>query len=50
VSGEHNIRPPRGQRVSTVSEGRRSLKFSSEADGVVRLKLTAGRRYLLRFS
>jgi alpha-L-fucosidase 2 len=49
VSGEHKLRPPRGQRVSSVLAGARSVKFSNEADGVVRLKLTAGRRYKIRF-
>jgi alpha-L-fucosidase 2 len=50
VSGEHNVRPPRGQRVASASPGGKALKFTSEADGVVRLKLTAGVRYRLRFS
>jgi alpha-L-fucosidase 2 len=49
VGGEHNIRPPRGQRLTAVSDGGRSLKLSTDAAGVVRLKLAAGRRYRLRF-
>ena len=50
VSGEHRLRPPRGQRVSAVTAGGRSLKLSPEADGVVRLRLTAGDRYRVSFS
>jgi alpha-L-fucosidase 2 len=50
VGGEHKLRPPRGQRVSSVTAGRRSLKLSPEADGVVRLQLTAGTRYRVNFS
>jgi alpha-L-fucosidase 2 len=49
VSGEHKIRPPRGQRITLVSAGTRRLKFSNEADGVVRLQLKAGVRYRVRF-
>jgi len=49
VSGEHRLRPPRGQRISAVSANMRSMKGSPEA-GVVRLPLKAGVRYRLRFS
>jgi alpha-L-fucosidase 2 len=49
VSGEHKLRPPRGQRVSNISAGGRSLKLSPEADGVVRLQLKAGVLYRVRF-
>jgi len=50
VSGAHKLRPPRGQRVAAVTADGRSLKLSDEADGVVRLTLTAGVRYRVRFS
>ncbi|HWW73842.1 MAG TPA: hypothetical protein VNZ44_00515, partial [Pyrinomonadaceae bacterium] len=50
VSGEHKLRPPRGQRVASVSSGRKVLKPAPEADGVARLKLAAGRAYKIRFS
>ncbi|MBV9928597.1 MAG: glycoside hydrolase family 95 protein [Acidobacteria bacterium] len=50
VSGEHKLRPPRGQRVASVNEGRRALKLTPDADGVVLLQLAAGRRYCVRFS
>jgi alpha-L-fucosidase 2 len=49
VAGEHSVRPPRGQRVSAASEGGKVLKLSPPAGGVVRLKMKAGVRYLLRF-
>ncbi|HEX7313886.1 MAG TPA: glycoside hydrolase family 95 protein [Pyrinomonadaceae bacterium] len=49
VSGEHKLRPPRGQRISSVSAGGKLLKLSNEADGVVRLHLTAGGRYRVWF-
>ena len=50
VSGEHKLRPPRGQRISSVMAGGRSLKLSAEADGVVGLQLKAGVSYRIRFS
>ncbi len=50
VSGEHKVRSPRGQSVSNVSAGGRRLKLLPAADGVVRLQLTAGVRYRVRFS
>jgi alpha-L-fucosidase 2 len=50
VSGEHKLRPPRGQRVTSVSTGGRSVKFSHEADRVVRLQLTARALYRVSFS
>jgi alpha-L-fucosidase 2 len=50
VSGEHKVRPPRSQSVAAVSAGGRGLKLINEGDGVVRLQLTAGRRYRVRFS
>jgi alpha-L-fucosidase 2 len=50
VSGEHKLRPPRGQRITAVTSGSRRLKFSNEADGVVRVQLTAGVRYRIAFS
>jgi alpha-L-fucosidase 2 len=50
VSGRHKLRPPRGQRVSSVAAGRRNVRFTSEADGAVRLRLTAGVRYRVRLT
>jgi hypothetical protein len=35
--------------VTSVSTGGKVLKLSPEADGVVRLRLTAGVRYRVRF-
>ncbi|MFL6335813.1 MAG: glycosyl hydrolase family 95 catalytic domain-containing protein [Pyrinomonadaceae bacterium] len=50
VSGEHKLRPPRGQSVSSISANGRGLKLINEDDGVVRLQLTAGVRYRVRFN
>lgn len=46
VSGEHQLRAPKGQRVSTVN-GR---KVSTEADGTVKLSLSKGRVYRIAFT
>ncbi|MBO0723821.1 MAG: glycoside hydrolase family 95 protein, partial [Blastocatellia bacterium] len=45
VTGEHKIRPPRGQIIGTISESSRKLKVDAGADGVVKLKMMAGREY-----
>jgi len=50
VSGEHKLRSPRGQRMTAVTAGGRSLKLINEDEGVVRLQLTAGVRYRVRFA
>jgi hypothetical protein len=50
VSGGHKLRPPRGQRISAVTAGGRGSKLPTEPDGVVRVPLTAGLRYRVRFS
>jgi len=49
VNGEHNIRPPRGQQIASVTENGKIMKLSSASDGVVKLNLTAGRRYQVGF-
>jgi alpha-L-fucosidase 2 len=50
VDGEHKIRPPRGQRVMTVSEVGKKLPLAPMADGLVRLKMKAGRQYRISFN
>jgi alpha-L-fucosidase 2 len=46
VDGEHNIRPPRGQRIAGVKP---PAPLSTAPDGVARLKLSAGREYRIVF-
>ncbi len=49
VTGEHKLRPPRGQQIASVSEPGRKLPLSAVADGVVRLKMVAGKEYRITF-
>jgi alpha-L-fucosidase 2 len=49
ADGEHSLRPPRGQQVASLSEGGKKIRFSTAADGVVRLKVRAGKQYRLVF-
>lgn len=49
VDGEQNLRPPRGQRILSILQDGKSLRFSAGAEGVVRLKLTAGTEYRIGF-
>src|SRR2546427_391687 len=43
VDGEQKLRPPRGQKIAAVSENGKKLPLSAIADGVVRLKMMAGK-------
>jgi alpha-L-fucosidase 2 len=49
VNGEHQLRPPRGQQIASVTEDGKALKFSPVSDGVIRLKMAAGKQYRLGF-
>lgn len=49
VTGERKLRPPRGQRIVVVSEHGKNLPFTSAPDGLVRLKLSAGKDYRITF-
>ena len=49
VSAEHKVRPPRGQRVAAIYEGKRRLSPPGAADGVVQVRVIAGRQYRIRF-
>ncbi|HZB44254.1 MAG TPA: glycoside hydrolase family 95 protein [Pyrinomonadaceae bacterium] len=49
AGGEHRLRAPRGQRIASVTEGRGRIRFSTDADGLVRLKLAARKEYRLTF-
>jgi alpha-L-fucosidase 2 len=47
--GEQKVRLPRGQKLGTVTENGKALAALKAEDGVVTLKLRAGRRYRLQF-
>jgi alpha-L-fucosidase 2 len=49
VSGEVKVRPPRKQLIAAVMEQRRKMNLGTSPDGVVGLKLIAGREYRLTF-
>jgi alpha-L-fucosidase 2 len=49
VTGQHNLRMPRGQRIAQVTEDGKRLAHSVSADGLVRLKLAGGREYHITF-
>lgn len=50
LSGDVKLRPPRGQRIARVTQQRRDMALGASLDGVVRLKLIAGREYSLMFA
>jgi alpha-L-fucosidase 2 len=50
VGGEHKIRPPRGQEIAAISESGKKLKLDASADGVVILKMIAGKEYKISFN
>jgi alpha-L-fucosidase 2 len=50
VEGEHKIRPPRGQQVATITERGKKLKADAGADGIVKLKMMAGKEYRITFN
>jgi alpha-L-fucosidase 2 len=49
VQGEHKLRPPRGQRISAVTENGKQLSISTAGDGTVRLRMAAGKQYRVSF-
>ncbi|HKC63674.1 MAG TPA: glycoside hydrolase family 95 protein [Pyrinomonadaceae bacterium] len=49
VDGEHKLRPLRGQQIADVTVNRRSLPFTTDTDGLVRLKMMAGKVYRISF-
>jgi alpha-L-fucosidase 2 len=49
VSGEFQLRPPRGQQIASVDEQGKRRPFANVAEGVVRLKLRAGKEYGIIF-
>jgi alpha-L-fucosidase 2 len=49
ASGEHVIRPPRAQRIDTVSTGGKALSLRAADDGTVRALLQPNREYVVTF-
>ena len=49
VNGEANLRPPRGQQITGISESGRKQLLSVVDDGTVPIKLTAGKTYRISF-
>jgi alpha-L-fucosidase 2 len=49
VDGKHQLRPPRGQQITRVTEQGRPLPLQADAAGVVKLKLSAGKVYRVTF-
>jgi alpha-L-fucosidase 2 len=49
VDGERKLRPPRGQHIQAVNENGNPVRFSAAADGLTRLKMTAGKKYRITF-
>jgi alpha-L-fucosidase 2 len=50
INGEQIIRPPRGQRIAAVSLRGTPVPLSANADGTVRLALTARSEYVVAFA
>lgn len=50
LNGEHRIRPPRGQRITAISENGKKLSFRNSSAGTVLLKVTTGKQYQIHFS
>jgi alpha-L-fucosidase 2 len=50
IDGEHVVRPPRSQRVAAVTSGGAPVAVTSLDDGRVRVRVSAGREYVLAFS
>lgn len=48
-TGEYKVRLPRGQHLATVTESGKRLPKVSAIDGVVTVKLSAGKEYRLNF-
>ncbi|MGH9882505.1 MAG: hypothetical protein ACRD6N_13795, partial [Pyrinomonadaceae bacterium] len=50
AGGEFGFRSPRGQQIAGVLEQGKKRTFAPVTDGVVNLKLVAGREYRISFS
>jgi alpha-L-fucosidase 2 len=49
VNGSLKLRPPGGQRISSVTDRRKRVALSTMADGTVQLKMEAGHEYQVMF-
>jgi alpha-L-fucosidase 2 len=49
VDGEQTLRPPRGQKITAVRENGKDLPLSTLGDGLIRLKMKAGKEYRIHF-
>ena len=49
LQGEHKVRAPKGQRISSITANGRKISHTNESDGTVRLKVIAGREYRINF-
>jgi len=50
VGGERCLRPPTGQRISSIGVGDQTLELNRSSDGSISVELRAGRQYDLAFS
>ena len=50
VNGQHRLRPPRGQRIAQVTLRGKKLPVSADAQGLMNLKLMAGKEYQVTFA
>jgi alpha-L-fucosidase 2 len=48
--GEHSLRPPAGQQISSVSSGKQALAGKTDKDGVVRVTFQRGGSYRIQFA
>jgi alpha-L-fucosidase 2 len=49
IVGEHKLRPPRGQRIAAVSENGKKIPVVAGIQGVISLKMVAGKEYRVTF-
>ena len=49
LNGEFKLRPPHGQRIAFVREQGKRTQFAPAVDGVIRLKIMAGKEYRVTF-
>jgi alpha-L-fucosidase 2 len=49
VTGSHVIRPPRGQRIATMTTAGKPMSLQPGADGTVHVTLHPNREYIVRF-
>ena len=50
LQGEHKLRVPKGQRISSITANGRKVSHTNESDGTVRLEVIAGKEYRIAMS